>query len=366
LQRIGFCPQARLKAALDQITSITHIEHCVTTSIYNKTEKLVLLEYIRGVAAISVALSHYIMRIGDSSMAEQVAMISVEIFFPLSGFVLASQINSLVRDPTNLWTFLIRRWMRTVPVYLLALFSITYLLNETINWNFFSYAIFIKYASAEFITNDYFPISWSLAVEEWYYLIIPLLLVTLTRFDNLLRNLSFLLVTMFLFILIFKGLVYTGDPFERISTFFRLDTILIGYLFYNFLFKKDFNTVKLWSFLIIWVTLVIWYFEQSEVDFHSGYLVTLLTSASFGALITVLADYETRNLASLNQSLRNLGLWCERISYPVIPISLADNLCVFPRSLSQVDPVIPICSNLSCNSCAPFLRETDYDGASQI
>src|SRR6266702_5939935 len=82
------------------------------------------LDLLRGIAAFAVAISHFlIFRSLGGDAAEVVSVLAVEVFFVLSGFVLAPQILACMQSgrPRRLWVFLVRRWMRTVPPYLMAL-----------------------------------------------------------------------------------------------------------------------------------------------------------------------------------------------------------------------------------------------------
>ena len=60
-----------------------------------------------------------------SDLAEVVSITAVEVFFVLSGFVLGPQIVLCARrrNWATLRTFLLRRWMRTIPSYLVALLA---------------------------------------------------------------------------------------------------------------------------------------------------------------------------------------------------------------------------------------------------
>ena len=82
------------------------------------------LDFLRGAAAFAVAVPHYLTANAPFSPAiESVAVAAVEVFFVLSGFVLAPQIVDWVvgRPWRNLGVFLARRWMRTIPPYVAAL-----------------------------------------------------------------------------------------------------------------------------------------------------------------------------------------------------------------------------------------------------
>jgi peptidoglycan/LPS O-acetylase OafA/YrhL len=139
--------------------------------------RIASLDFLRGVAALSVTIPHFFMfqHIGDR-LAEAVSILGVEVFFVLSGYVLAPQIVFFVIERPNirnLGVFLVRRWMRTIPPYLIALLLISASAHELWTPDFFHYAFYIQNFARQSNANDYFSIAWSLSVEEWFYLIFP-------------------------------------------------------------------------------------------------------------------------------------------------------------------------------------------------
>ena len=91
----------------------------------------------------------------------------------LSGFVLAPQIvDWVVGKPwRNLGVFLIRRWMRTIPPYVVALVVIALLTGNLMTADFVRYLFYVEnlFSSANHV--DFYPVAWSLAVEEWFYVL---------------------------------------------------------------------------------------------------------------------------------------------------------------------------------------------------
>lgn len=106
----------------------------------------------------------------------------VELFFALSGLlIVGGLLRRLDKRPTlcmgDILAFWQRRWWRTLPNYFVFL-----LLNTTLFAAWFnasvpdpSYAIFGQ--NLAWPHPSAMPEAWSLAVEEWFYLLLPLLLV---------------------------------------------------------------------------------------------------------------------------------------------------------------------------------------------
>jgi peptidoglycan/LPS O-acetylase OafA/YrhL len=142
--------------------------------------RIASLDLLRGLAAFAVALPHYlILNSTGHPTAEVISVISVEIFFVLSGFVLAPQIIGCVQSEgwSNLRIFLVRRWMRTIPPYLVALIAISTLTGQLFDSDFFRYSLYMQNLFHQANQHDYFPVAWSLSVEEWFYVTFPLLVV---------------------------------------------------------------------------------------------------------------------------------------------------------------------------------------------
>ena len=81
-------------------------------------------------------MPHFLMAYNvGASGAEVVSILGVEIFFVLSGYVLAPQIIFVATNGScwsNLGIFLVRRWMRTLPAYMLTLVVVWPLAHDAI------------------------------------------------------------------------------------------------------------------------------------------------------------------------------------------------------------------------------------------
>lgn len=106
----------------------------------------------------------------------------VDLFFILSGFLVGSIYWREERDAgeVRLMRFLKRRWLRTIPPYLVALalswFAVSIVRQTKFDW---AYLLFLQNFRIEM---PFFAVSWSLCVEEHFYLIVPLTLSLTRRF----------------------------------------------------------------------------------------------------------------------------------------------------------------------------------------
>jgi peptidoglycan/LPS O-acetylase OafA/YrhL/lysophospholipase L1-like esterase len=204
------------------------------------------LDFLRGAAAFAVAIPHYLTANAPfQPFAEAFAIAGVEIFFVLSGFVLAPQIvDWVVGKPwRNLGVFLVRRWMRTIPPYVVALAAIALLTGNLLTADFVRYLFYVEnlFSSANHV--DFYPVAWSLAVEEWFYVLFApaLFLVArlLGRGDRRLELAFAILVILVLAALRFSIAPHDWDLNVRRVTLFRIDSIVWGFLLYLTLERRE-------------------------------------------------------------------------------------------------------------------------------
>lgn len=113
------------------------------------------------------------------------AFFGVELFFVLSGFLIGGLLLDIVQTaPTgrSFLIFMVRRWMRTLPLYYLWLALIPALLPSPASmWPF---ATMTQNLAWPMPPSGFFSVSWSLTIEEWFYLLFSAALigaVALTR-----------------------------------------------------------------------------------------------------------------------------------------------------------------------------------------
>ena len=197
------------------------------------------LDLLRGAAAFAVAIPHYLtLNAPFQPFAEASAIAGVEVFFVLSGFVLAPQIVDWVvgRPWRNLGVFLARRWMRTIPPYVVALVVIALMTGNLMTADFVRYLFYVEnlFVSANHV--DFYPVAWSLAVEEWFYVLFaPALFVVamlLGRRDRRLAAAFAILVIVVVAALRFALAPHDWDLNVRRVTLFRIDSIVWGFLLY--------------------------------------------------------------------------------------------------------------------------------------
>ena len=212
-----------------------------------------LLDLFRFTSAFLVVISHYFLISFDLQNAGIIGYVGVEFFFVLSGFVLAPQLNLVFNDRklSTTSTFLIRRWIRTIPPYLLALVLMQNLKSWDSGESFLRYATYTQNILFDNSTPVIFAAAWSLSVEEWSYVLIPLLYLS---FKSVMKkeNKIYVLLNCLIAILFLKLLFLCGVQFSnaelfdlRRSVLFRIDAILIGICFSYSIFEDKYNKTYL-------------------------------------------------------------------------------------------------------------------------
>jgi len=152
------------------------------------------LDLLRCLAIILVLITHTIPLLdpaGFVKISVYTGYFGVELFFVLSGFLIGTillkvyyQENQL--NFSNIKIFWMRRWFRTLPNYYLMFLVYGILLYFAHHLNVFGHIRYLSYLfflqnSVTPQPNEFFPVAWSLSVEEWFYLIFPVLLFLLTK-----------------------------------------------------------------------------------------------------------------------------------------------------------------------------------------
>ncbi|MDR3140381.1 MAG: acyltransferase [Tannerellaceae bacterium] len=199
--------------------------------------KIEVLGGLRGFAAFAVLLGH-LPQITDSIIAfyfkyftwtSYLASSAVDVFFVLSGFLIT---RNLIRDKEkgrfSFKNFYLKRFLRIFPIYYLTIV----LVGIFISWDGLQYI-------ALYVSNYYFAFNlgvlpmrhtWSLAVEEHFYLLWPAI-VYYCSLQSINKHwykycLGISIVSIVLFYVLFP--LYPANTLVRISTNTRLISLIAG------------------------------------------------------------------------------------------------------------------------------------------
>lgn len=215
------------------------------------------LNWIRALSAIAVVIAHTeawwnaALGIERTYFLRPAGLIAVEAFFVLSGILLGPILFRLIHRNRDVVTFIVRRWYRTLPLYYLALAAHWYIDGSPKGPTPHCYLAFCQNLISPM--PQFFSVSWSLTVEEWFYFLAPLTMVLVSKFD--LRaitryRLSLSLIILMSVLLRFSGLLeqeHWDSEIRKIAVV-RLDAIAWGALLVSFPRVKWAPALS-WSFI---------------------------------------------------------------------------------------------------------------------
>ena len=159
------------------------------------------IDGLRAIAVILVLLYHASFEIYGRHHLFSAGEIGVDIFFVISGYLITTIILKELRetDRFSFWNFYERRARRILPVLFFVILvcypvafrilppvELSHFLDSILSIVFFVSNYFFYYHSANFsvdsATLEPFLHTWSLAVEEQFYLIFPVILLVIHRY----------------------------------------------------------------------------------------------------------------------------------------------------------------------------------------
>lgn len=162
--------------------------------------------------------------------------LGVELFFVLSGFLIGGLLLDICERGASLhdWRiFMARRTMRTVPAYMLCV-ALLLLMKplEQVQPYLHQYLTFTQNLAWPMPPTHWFAVSWSLAVEEWFYLLFSMVLVGLSAWSP--RKGFWIAIATFLVVPVVARVACIGegdwDNDMRKVVALRLDAIAYGVL----------------------------------------------------------------------------------------------------------------------------------------
>lgn len=238
----------------------------------------------------------------------------VGVFFVLSGFLIGSiLIKQLLIKELNskiLINFWKQRWSRTLPNYFLFLFLtifLDFLCNDGESKSIYKYYfVFLQNFNSNVFT--FFGHSWSLSVEEWYYLLIPFFIFLFIKSKLIKPNVAFMIVCFLVIFTVnfiriskyYSNETMTSDEYKNIeyAVTCRLDAIMYGMLgaYIKHYHENIWNKLKLPGIIIGVFGLTLYYFTplKHDMQFKSLYSFTL-TSITVLAFIPYLLSLRDNN-----------------------------------------------------------------------
>lgn len=249
------------------------MQHHTSKSAPNARERNFGLDLVRAIAIFSVVYGHGFLVVREHIKLAAYSTFSpsipgVALFFSLSGFLIGGILIRSIEacdgkfSYQHITYFWKRRWMRTLPNYFLVFGTAALLFGPDLS--FLDYLRYLTFTQNLLFTDFklFFRESWSLTIEEWFYILFPLILFFLLRTTNNIQKSVLGAVLVFILFGFFSKLYYSyslpirdiisWDENFRTPIVTRLDAIAYGVLAaYIYHYRKD-----LWNYHPILVGIV--------------------------------------------------------------------------------------------------------------
>ena len=308
------------------------------------------LDILRAAAILFVVYAHGYDCLSGSHFNRKLYILPVildgpTVFFVLSGFLVGGIIIKLseknnLNNTSNLFHFWKRRWLRTLPNYylillLLTLYWIFFVHMQYPFWFYFKYVFFMQnFASFK---HMFFLESWSLAIEEWFYFLFPILFL-LSFLSTKKKRLSIIITTcLFVFIPFSLRIIYyfngigldDAKAFYRATVLLRLDSIgygvvgaYIGY-YHKEAWLKHKNTLLIFGISFMLFVKILLLFKEPPL-FYSAVLRHSLLPAFVFLCLPFLSVYQPVNRNILHRIITYVSI----VAYSMYLVNLTPLLGV--------------------------------------
>lgn len=258
--------------------------------------RIINLDFLRGIAIILVLFRHS--NLSDSNFLKHFGWLGVDLFFVLSGFLISNSlfVEYKLKRNINIFLFFVKRILKIFPPFYFFLIStfLIYKYQNELDYNI------TQYVSEIFFLQSYLPRiwlhTWSLAVEEHFYIIFIIILFFVVR-NKLLENKKAMIISIiFILSISLISRIYYSYPnknkeiFVFYYTHLRSDGILIGVLIsYLFCFSnfKSFIINKQWTLFITSLLLILPGFIFNGGSFFMNTVGISMVNVGFGILLII-------------------------------------------------------------------------------
>jgi peptidoglycan/LPS O-acetylase OafA/YrhL len=304
--------------------------------------RVIQLDFVRGIAILAVMAYHFrtvpvqnpVAR-GFDFVSKRIGWMGVDLFFVLSGFLVGGLLvqELLKTDGLRIKRFLLRRMLKIWPAYYVYFIFQIIVRKHPLSTFAWQNALNVQNYAGTSLNH-----TWSLAVEEHFYLVLPLLLLFLYRTPRLRKRIAPILIGCCFLVLcgriVSVYLLHGGDP--QWKTHARIDSLLFGVLL-SWFFYTDRPRFDRWIHhrlllaIMMFAGLFFTLYEgrHTQLMWSFGYTFIYL---AMGAILLLGYGYEGRVTRSfLYRAIAAIGVY----SYGI-----------YLWHLSVRDPLAAVCSHL--------------------
>ncbi|MEP3838426.1 MAG: acyltransferase [Algibacter sp.] len=337
----------------------------------NLKNRIFGLDVLRALAILLVLFSHSTLLLFPNqehiliTVIQFFGTVGVDLFFVLSGFLIGTiLLKQLQKGETkfkDFGYFWVRRWFRTLPNYFLIL-----VLNMALLWGLKGEILNGVAAYFGFLQNfksphpDFFTEAWSLSIEEYAYIVGPLILFCLLSFFRKTSNNTLFLVTVFSVIIAvtcfrfnfhFNNSIHSMHEWSqhiRKVVIYRIDSIYYGFLaafviykFNNFIgkYKNLFFGLGLVLFLGVHVLIFSFGVQPENATFFFNIFYLPLLSISLLLLFPFFITWNPKwffNTQITSISVLSYGLYLVNYSIVLLTIQYFVNIDIYSNVMKLV------------------------------
>ncbi len=286
------------------------------------------IDLVRALSILLVILRHY-----GYTPGFNVGYYAIEYLFVISGFLIGQILfndfySSDTIEPSSLKRFMIRRWFRILPLYYFAIF-LKFAFDPSIGWNILYYVFFLQ---NHFYGITFYPETWTLVIDEWFYLVIPVMLFLFMRFVSFKKGaVAMFIVGIIILINVLRTIwVYKTDTHWEGLTGnvpFRQDTLLMGVILafvkmhYKEVFKKM-NTAGFFAFsmlVFIGYVLVMYMIRTPTDNINQHFWTRTINFSLCSFVIVITLPYIENSINALKPKalgiVNSMVVWGSKLSY---------------------------------------------------
>jgi len=299
--------------------------------------RIIGLDIIRSVAILIVLYGHAGILLPTTVAKKYYEFLpqldGVALFFVLSGFLIGliflKMIESSSFTITDLLNFGMRRWFRTLPNYFLVLaILIGYRIIIFHNTNGFSWNYVFFFQNFAWRQPGFFRESWSLSVEEWFYLLFPLVCFIFYKcLKNKFSAILYTLLTFLIFPLLLRIIKYSfnigsqdlGEDYNMIVVL-RIDSLMYGIIAACLYRYKRALWIQYKLIALIAGLAVIIFMEIDPKKWLQSYppLYSNIQSIAILGLMPFFSELKSTK----NSMVDNLFVWISKLSYGLYLLNL--------------------------------------------
>lgn len=334
------------------------INNTVTEPSSLRQNKKIGLDLLRAYAILSVVYFHgwnIILNITESRLYLSIKFDNVTIFFVITGFLITLKLIKLINknqlNTKAIKNFWVQRLIRTYPLYFLMVAMvgiIHFIYSKNFPDNYFKYFLYSQNINSAH--PAFFPELWSLAIQEWFYLLFPLILWVIVLLKNANKQITVLRVIVALICLItiyrltkindsnYMNYAYWDANLRQLVTT-RLDSILFGGLMAYVLLVHpiQFKKYAIHCVLIGLLILIINKILLGENWFYTNYLYLTMTAIGSALLLPFFYGLDF-NLKIINKCI----IYISTISYTMYLVNLTPVLnLIAPNVVTEILEIFP-------------------------